>query len=375
MVNIRTLIRIVFVIFIANGIDCLGSDTCCIPPKYENNIKYENITAKSLVNENWFKAKKDNLVLEIFEKKDNGIFTYRYNEDYKFSLNFDGNNNPKITYQDENEDVFKLKKKKYALFEIITKGKNTVYLYCSNVESSKNKDGVSGIFQDMDHKSISVIACDTEKVKNMRYMFCFCTKLINLNVNNFSTTNVTDMKYMFYECSSLEELNLENFNTKNVKNMNSMFSDCSSLKELDLKNFNTTNVKDMESMFYKCSSLTKLDLNNFDTTNVTDMNHMFFECSNLTELDISNFNTTNVANMAFMFYNCSKLTKLEIGADFNIKNVENKKKILFKCKILPDETKNKILGKNKKSPDETKNKILGKNKKSKKKLLKKILLP
>ena len=29
MANMRMLIRIVFVIFIANGIDCLGSDNCC----------------------------------------------------------------------------------------------------------------------------------------------------------------------------------------------------------------------------------------------------------------------------------------------------------------------------------------------------------
>ena len=50
MTNMRTLIRIIFVIFIANGIDCLGSNNCCNFPKYENIIKDENITAKSLVN-------------------------------------------------------------------------------------------------------------------------------------------------------------------------------------------------------------------------------------------------------------------------------------------------------------------------------------
>ena len=69
----RILIRIVFVIFIANGIDCLGSYNCCIFPKYENIIKDENITAKSLVNIVWYSTKK-NLVLKIFEKKENGIF-------------------------------------------------------------------------------------------------------------------------------------------------------------------------------------------------------------------------------------------------------------------------------------------------------------
>ena len=43
MAKMRILIRIVFVIFIANGIDCLGSDICCIHTKYENISKEGNI--------------------------------------------------------------------------------------------------------------------------------------------------------------------------------------------------------------------------------------------------------------------------------------------------------------------------------------------
>ena len=39
MVNMRMLIRIVFAIFIANGIDCFGSYNCCNFPKDENIIK------------------------------------------------------------------------------------------------------------------------------------------------------------------------------------------------------------------------------------------------------------------------------------------------------------------------------------------------
>ena len=42
---------------------------------------------------------------------------------------------------------------------------------------------------------------------------------------------------MFCGCSSLKELNLNNFNTNNVTNMSGMFEECSSLKELNLKNF------------------------------------------------------------------------------------------------------------------------------------------
>ena len=79
----RILIRIVFVIFIANGIDCLGSDNCCDnccdcfkkEEKKEEIEEYEEIkeegdnTAISLVNDDWIKTKEKNLVLKIFKKK------------------------------------------------------------------------------------------------------------------------------------------------------------------------------------------------------------------------------------------------------------------------------------------------------------------
>ena len=110
---------------------------------------------------------------------------------------------------------------KYAFFEIKTKWKNTVYLYCSDVESSE-KD--YGIFAHMDHISISVIACDTTNVKDIRYMFRECSNLENLDLSNFNTTNVTDMGSMFSECISLTKLEIgENFNTKKVKNNDFMF--------------------------------------------------------------------------------------------------------------------------------------------------------
>ena len=74
MANMRILIRMVFVIFIANRIDCLGGvrDNCCdcccdcckineykgINEYEEIKNENENITAESLVNKDWFEAKK-----------------------------------------------------------------------------------------------------------------------------------------------------------------------------------------------------------------------------------------------------------------------------------------------------------------------------
>ena len=321
MTNMRILIKIVFVIFIAKGIECLGKvcDNCCdcFKNKEENEkIKKEekkeenkdeeikeyeeikdegNNIAKSLVNNVWCKDKKD-FILKIFKKKDN-------NEDNgdKISIKLEGKDNTKITYlqKKEDEDPLKLNDQKYALFGIKTKEENTVYLYCSDVESYEGEGVLKGkekrgIFEKTTHVSISVIACDTEKV--------------------------TDMTYMFFFFSSLKILNLNNFNTKKVTNMREMFCFCRSLTKLDIKNFNTTNVTNMAYMFGGCNSLGNLDLNNFDTTNVT--------------------------NMEGMFSGCSSLKELKFGDNFNTSKVENKENMFNNCINLPKDTKNKILGKN-----------------------------
>ena len=345
----RMLIRIVFVIFIAKGIDCLGGvcdDFCgcrdCLKKKEEkekkekednennkennkendedkkeenneekndeNNeekkenekenekedekkdegiMEYEEIknegnnTAISLVNYDWFSGKK-NLVLRIFKKKGNNDFLSKDNGD-KISIKLDENNNSKITYQKGAEDEPNLGGKKYAFFEINPKVGHTVYLYCSDVESCEN----NGIFEETGHISISVIACDTEKV--------------------------TDMGYMFSDCRSLKELDLKIFNTKNVTNMRSMFCWCSSLTKLNLQNFNTTKVTDMYSMFTNCSSLKNLDISNFNTTKDLNINYMFFGCKSLEKLNISKFNIENYTNVDIIFKDCNNLPKSKIN--------------------------------------------------------------
>ena len=123
--------------------------------------------------------------------------------------------------------------KKYALFKIKTNTNKTVYLYCSdveNIEYVKSNEYVNGIFAHMNHKSISVIACDTKNVTNMYSIFSDCSSLKNLNLNNFNTTKVTGMVYMFLGCSSLEKLEIgEKFNMLKVTNKEDIFDNCDKL--------------------------------------------------------------------------------------------------------------------------------------------------
>ena len=376
MAKMRILIKIVFAIFIANGIDCLGEvcDNCCDCLKvkeYEEIEGDENDPAKELVNKDWYNAKKNKPVLKMFIKEENGVFKDNKN---KVSFKLEGNNNPKIAYQNGHEDKLKLKDKKYALFEIKTQEEETVYLYCSDIESSGYNDVFNGIFEKTNHKSISVIACDTENVTDMSKMFFKCSKLTELNLQNFNTTNVVDMEEMFVECSELTELNLQNFNTSNVTYMSKMFFECSKLTDLNLQNFNTSNVEDMSFMFYVCSSLKKLDLKIFNTEKVTNMEEMFAGCGSLKELDLKNFDTINVKDMRSMFCGCSSLEKLEFGENFNTTNVVDMEEMFYECSSL----KNLNYGQNfnttkvtakenmfdhcDKLPDDIKNKFSNKNK-------------
>ena len=349
----KTLIRIVFVIFIANGIDCLGGvcDNCCDCFKgeikeYEEISKDENNTAKSLVNDNWYKAKEENkennLVLKIFKKKDDNAFPSTGNED-KNSIKLKGKDNRKIAYLQKKGDPLNLKDEKYAFFEIKTQKEKTVYLYCSDVESignEYNKDVIYGIFAGTTHISISVIACDTEKVTNMKKMFAICNSLTELDLKKFNTSNVTNMSGMFYGCNMLTKLDLTNFNTTKVTDMCFMFCGCSRLTKLDLSKFNTDNVTNMCYMFHSCSSLKNLNLNNFNTKNVTDMSFMFYMCNSLKNLNLNNFNTEKVTYMGCMFYDCENLTELEIVEKFNTTNVKNMEGIFNYCN---EYIKNKII--------------------------------
>ena len=160
---------------------------------------------------------------------------------------------------------------------------------------------------------------NTTKIKNMNYLFSFCSSMTNINLNQFDTRNVLDMSYMFSGCPLITNLDVSNFMTKNVVNMNSMFLGCSLLTSIDLSNFNTQNVMNMENMFYGYSNLNDIELYSFNTDNVKYMDGMFYSCSSLISINISHFDVKNVVNMNNMFYGCSKLKEIY----FSNLNTEN----------------------------------------------------
>ena len=60
-------------------------------------------------------------------------------------------------------------------------------MYCSDITSVYGeKEECYGIFQECTHVSISVIACDTGKVTNIRSMFSECSNLPEETINKIS---------------------------------------------------------------------------------------------------------------------------------------------------------------------------------------------
>ena len=185
---------------------------------------------------------------------------------------------------------------------------------------------------------------DTIKVKNMSFLFFNCKSLKSLpHISKWDTKNVTNMRSMFSHCLSLLSLpKISKWDTNNVADMSNMFSCCKSLISLpNIFKWNTNNVIDMNNMFHNCESLKSLPyISKWNTINITDMNNMFSNCYSLELLpDISNWNTRNVIDMSDMFSYCYKLKSLPDISKWDTKNVTNMSGMFSHCsslKLLPD---------------------------------------
>ena len=202
----------------------------------KENSEIKNKGPRDFVNKTWLEEKKkqENFVLRLFDKTEKDKYK---SEDIEIELKEDKEKTV-IKDSDEVKEALKTDTRKWALFEIKTVDSETYYLYCSDIESEKIDYLGRGIFETRKvFLSISVLACDTIKVKSMYHMFSFCYNLKTLDLSKFNTSSVTNMGYMFDCCYELQTLDLSSFDTSNVQKMFGMFRDCFALQTLDLSNF------------------------------------------------------------------------------------------------------------------------------------------
>ena len=171
-------------------------------------------------------------------------------------------------------------------------------------------------------KDIDLATFDTSEVTDMSQMFKYCKNLTSLNLSNFNTSNVVKMPRMFEYLTSLITLNVSSFNTENVVDMCDMFGSMHVLTNLNIAGFRTPKVRNMSGMFYSQYQIQSLDTSRFDTSNVINFSRMFAGNSSIQNLNLSNFDTRSATDMSYMFYGMKSLTSLNISS-FNTQNVRN----------------------------------------------------
>lgn len=198
----------------------------------------------------------------------------------------------------------------------------TIYYYSAAEKIHLAPDSSSMFLWFTKVKDIDLASFETSEVTDMSQMFKYCKDLTSLNLSNFDTRNVTNMPRMFEYLTSLTTLNLSNFNTENVVDMRDMFGSMHVLTNLNIASFRTPRVRDMSGMFYSQYQIQSLDVSRFDTSKVTDFSRMFLGNSNIQNLDLSNFNTRAATDLSYMFYGMSNLKNLNIQS-FNTENVKD----------------------------------------------------
>ena len=198
----------------------------------------------------------------------------------------------------------------------------TIYYYSAAEKIHLAPDSSSMFLWFTKVKDIELASFETSEVTDMSQMFKYCKDLTSLNLSNFDTTKVTSMARMLEALLSLTSLNISNFNTENVEDMRDMLGGLINLPAIDIANFRTSKVRDMSGMFYNLKQVQSLDVSRFDTSKVTDFSRIFLGDSNIQNLNLSNFNTQAATDLSYMFYGMSNLKNLNIQS-FNTENVKD----------------------------------------------------
>ena len=222
-----------------------------------------------------------------------------------------------VYYYSPKEEVF-LNKDSRSMFQWFTKIED---IDLSGFNTSETTIMASMFYWMAALKSINLTKFNTSKVTDMSAMFDCTYSLKEIDVLSFDTANVTNMEYMFF-LSPAQKLDLSNFNTKNVTNMFGMFEDMHDVKEIKFgPQFITSNVVNMGQMFKNALTLPSINLSTFDTRNVENMAKMFSGTDSIVELDLSSFVTTKVKDFNRMFEANSsannKLQRIYVSADFS----------------------------------------------------------
>lgn len=127
-------------------------------------------------------------------------------------------------------------------------------------------------------------------------------------------------KYMFFE--SLKAIVAFGVTDK-VTDMRDMFCGCKALADISsLKSWDVSNVRNMDGMFADCRALTNLSpLGLWDVSSVRSLERMFFFCKGLTDISpLANWNLSslNASYAGGMFEGCSYSLDFSVIKDVDV---------------------------------------------------------
>jgi len=206
----------------------------------------------------------------------------------------------------------------------------TIYYYSAAEKIHLAPDSSSMFLWFTKVKDIDLASFETSEVTDMSQMFKYCKDLTSLNLSNFDTTKVTNMARMLQALPSLLRLKNFKFYTPKVRDMSGMFYNLKQVQNLDVSRFDTSKVTDFSRMFLGNSNIQNLNLSNFNTQVATDLSYMFYDMSNLKNLNIQSFNTENVKDMSSMFAFTLRIPTLNLS-HFDTRNVTNMSDMFYGC--------------------------------------------
>ena len=202
-----------------------------------------------------------------------------------------------------------------------------LFIGCSNLTSINFGDNfntsqvimMNNMFKDCSSlTNLDLSKFDTSKVANMSYMFSD-SGVERLELSSFDTSNVTNMQGMFRNTENLKDINFsDKFITSKVTDMSYMFCN-SKVDNLDLSSFDTSQVINMKAMFTGLDNINVLDLSSFNLDNVTEDNMKYMFANNIkVEADgtIIENSSSAIAKELLVLSKDSKLINYDYMGDF-----------------------------------------------------------
>ena len=143
------------------------------------------------------------------------LYIVKYNKSIKKRININTNNYKEYSEKYSSIEIeIKIANNKYDFFINTPKDEDKKYY---NIYFNNNKEEIKGNYLEKGEKIKIIYIIIDYQIKSFDSLFLNCNCIEYICFKKFCMNNINSMRYMFCECSSLKELNLNNFISDNVR--------------------------------------------------------------------------------------------------------------------------------------------------------------